>query len=147
MRKPATRDLSDRHEEFLAETFGGRRTPGSGNQFHRQMDVRDSPDTPLALAWDGKATLGKSVGVSREMWEKAREQAGSEIPALALRWYASERLDPALDLVVLSAQDFAAILATARQYERAVACLDVGHVTMGSNDCVQCGRAVGYRED
>jgi hypothetical protein len=146
VRRITTRDLSDKHEEFLADTFGGRRTPGSGNQFSKQMDVRDSPDTPLAMAWDGKSTLGKSVGVTRDMWVKAREQASAQIPALALRWYSNERLDPALDLVVLDLHDFATILDAARHYMRAKDCLRGGHVTMGSNDCVQCGHEVGYEE-
>jgi hypothetical protein len=146
MRKRSTRDLSDKHETFLADTFGGRRTPGSGNQFNRPMDVRDAPDIPHAMAWDGKSTLSRSVGVTREMWQKAREQANTEIPALALRWYDNERLDVGLDLVVLDAHDFAAILEAARRYDRAGPCLDGGHITHGSNDCTQCGRSVGYDE-
>ena len=144
-----TCQLSDRHERFLADTFGGQISPGSGNQFRRQMDVRDHPDTAHAMAWDGKATLGKSVGVTREMWKKAREQAHGEIPALALRWYGSERLDVALDLVVLSADDFAAILEDARQFRLAEECLTAGHTTSAAtgNACVRCGRPVGYEED
>jgi hypothetical protein len=149
VRRLTTRDLSDRHEEFLAATFGGRRTPGSGNQFNKQMDVRDSPDTPIAMAWDGKATLGKSIGVTRDMWQKAREQAGAEMPALALRWYGSERLDPALDLVVLDAHDFAGILVAAREYERAKECLRRSyHVTKDRppERCEDCGMLLYIQE-
>jgi hypothetical protein len=149
MGSKSTRDMSDRHEAFLAEIFGGRRTPGSGNQFSQQMDVRDSPSTPHAMAWDGKATLGKSVGVTREMWEKARQQAGAQIPALALRWYSDERLTVAQDLVVLDAHDFAAILEDARQYQRVKECLEQGHDVPGwpeapESTCGRCGGRTGY---
>jgi hypothetical protein len=136
--------MSDRHEDFIADTFGGRRTPGSGNQFSKQMDVRDSPEIPLAIAWDGKATLGKSVGVTRDMWQKAREQAGAEIPALALRWYDGERLIPALDLIVFDAHDFAGILMAAREYERTKECMKRGHHHMSGypkGTCYDCGHS------
>lgn len=140
--------MSDAHEEFLAELLGGRRARGSGNQFNDQMDGRNRADVPFALAWDGKSTLGNSVGVSASMWDKAKEQAGGEIPMLALRWYGDTRLTPTRDLVVLDAHDFAAILETARLSERLKECADSGHTTTaGSNDCTNCGRAVGYIED
>jgi hypothetical protein len=67
----------------------------------------------FAFAWDGKSTLGKSVGVSRVMWEKAKEQAGGERPALPLRFYDNERLDVGEDLIVLGLDDFAELLAAA----------------------------------
>lgn len=150
MAEKTTRDMSDRHEDFLAETFGGRRTPGSGNQFHRQMDVRDAPDVPYALAWDGKSTHAASVSVTKAMWDKARLQAAGEIPALALRWYADARLTVVRDLVVLDAHDFAEILEAARMYRRTRVCLENGHVTSGDrehpNNCVACGLAVGHEE-
>lgn len=109
--------MSDAHEEFLADLLGGRRARGSGNQFNDQMDGRNRTDTPFALAWDGKSTLGNAIGVSAEMWRKAKEQAGGEIPMLALRWYGDTRLTPARDLVVLDVNDFAAILEAARENE------------------------------
>lgn len=116
--KPTTRDMSDRHEDFLAELYGGRKTKGSGNQFNGQMDGRNRRyEQAHALAWDGKATQGKSIGISREMWTKAVEQSHGEIPLVALRWYGSGYgLRPELDLVALDAHDFAAILADARAY-------------------------------
>lgn len=150
-RKPTTRKLSDQHEQFLAELLDGRRTRGSGNQFNDQMDGRNDTTQPHALAWDGKATQGKSVGVTRAMWEKAVEQAHGLIPVLALRWYhEGYTLKPELDLVTVEANDFAAILADAREYRRVKQCLELGHVTSGRppspNDCVECGMAVGYTE-
>ena len=105
---PTTRNMSDKHERFLQELFGGRITPGSGNGFANQMDVRNDRTDPLPLAIDGKSTFGKSVGVTMEMWEKAVEQAGDLTPVLALRWYAKDNtLTSKRDLVVLDAHDFA----------------------------------------
>lgn len=117
-RKPTTRDLSDKHEVYLAELLGGRRTRGSGNQFVDQMDGKnDRHEQSHALAWDGKATQGKSVGVTREMWSKAVEQSHGLVPAIALRFYGpGYGLAPELDLIAVEANDFAAILADARAY-------------------------------
>lgn len=117
-RKPTTRNMSDKHEIYLAELLAGRRTRGSGNQFVDQMDGKnDRHEQPHALAWDGKATQGKSVGVSREMWAKAVEQSHGLIPVLALRFYGpGYGLTPELDLIAVEANDFAAILADARAY-------------------------------
>lgn len=110
-KRGTTRAMSDKHEEFLVDLFGGRRTRGSGNQASNPMDGRHSRMSEVcAFAWDGKSTLGKSVGVTREMWEKAEEQSHGERPMLALRFYDTDRLDVGLDLVVISAQDMAELL-------------------------------------
>lgn len=117
--KPTTRDMSDSHENFLAQIFEGRKSRGSGNQFNDQMDGRNRfHETAFPLAWDGKSTLGKSVGVTMEMWEKAVEQAGAEIPVLALRFYTNDRLTAVgADLVTLSIHDFVEILDSARKHQ------------------------------
>lgn len=118
VRKPSTRDLSDRHEDYLAELLGGRKTKGSGSHWRDQMDGKnDQHEQPHPLAWDGKATQAQSCGVSRAMWVKACEQAHGLTPMLALRFYAQGYvLRSELDLVVLNADDFAAVLADARAY-------------------------------
>lgn len=117
MKKLTTRDMSNAHENFLAQILEGRRSRGSGNQFNDQMDGRNDIHTPYRLAWDGKSTLGKSIGVTLEMWSKATEQAGGEIPVLALRYYTNERLTAiGADLVALSVHDFVDILHAARQW-------------------------------
>jgi hypothetical protein len=118
VRKPTTRDLSDKHEDFLAELLDGEKTKNSGAQFNGQMDGKNNRyEQAHACAWDGKATQGKSVGVSREMWAKAVQQSHGLIPLLALRWYGpGYGLTPELDLITLEANDFAAILADARAY-------------------------------
>lgn len=114
-----TRQMSDAHEIFLATLFGGRRSVGSGNQFHDQADGRNSHyDTIFPFAWDGKATLNKSHSITLDTWSKLVEQAHGERPLLALRWYADERLHVGRDLVVLDAHDFAEILEAARDAHR-----------------------------
>jgi hypothetical protein len=118
MKKLTTHDMGDAHEEFLARLLQGRRSRGSGNQFNDQMDGRNDVHTPYRLAWDGKSTLGKSIGVTLEMWAKAAQQAGGEIPLLALRYYSNERLTAVgADLVALSIHDFVEILHAARQWQ------------------------------
>lgn len=113
--RTTTRALSDRHEAHLAEVLGARRTPGSGNGFANPMDVRQNRYDGIAFAIDGKATLAASVSVTREMWTKAVEQAHGERPGVALRFYDDDRLTHALDLVVISLDDFAELLDIARR--------------------------------
>lgn len=106
-----TRQMSDAHEKFLAELIGGRVTPGSGNGFANQMDVRNDARRDLyPFAIDGKSTLSRSVGVSMEMWTKAVQQAHDELPALALRFYHDARLRLSTDLIVVRASDFGSML-------------------------------------
>lgn len=138
-----TRKMSDAHEDWLVDLLGGRKTKGSGNQWHNPMDGRHSSRTMhYAFAWDGKSTFAKSIGVSLEMWDKAKEQAGGERPLLPLRFYADERLRVRLDLVCLAAEDFAEILEDARRYQAAKesGCLVGTHtVAPADSDCVVCG--------
>jgi hypothetical protein len=109
------RKMSDKHEAFLCSLFDGRPTKGSGNQWRDPTDGRNNHmTTRFAFAWDGKSTLGKSVGVSREMWGKVVEQAGAERPMLPLRFYDNERLDVGLDLVVVNAYDLSEMLSELR---------------------------------
>lgn len=115
--KPTTRQMSDVHEEEIQALFGGMVMPGSGNQMANQMDVRQHHlrTGEWSFAFDGKSTLGKSVGVSVEMWEKAVEQAEHEKPALPLRFFEDYRMKGGYHLVVLDANDLAGLIETARK--------------------------------
>lgn len=87
-KKPTTRQMSDAQEEHIAEVFGVRRTRGSGNQFRDQMDDRGHRmDEAVALAFDGKSTLGDSIGIKKSELDKADEQAYGEAPVMAYRFY------------------------------------------------------------
>ena len=102
-----TRQMSDAHEAFLAGLIDGRRTPGSGNQFANQLDVRNDgrrQEWPFAL--DGKSTFARSISVSLAAWNKVEDQAHLESPGLALRFYHDERLRLSTDLIVISAFEF-----------------------------------------
>lgn len=99
--------MSDAHEEHLVEVLGGRRTPGSGNQAANPMDVRGNRyEDEMAFAVDGKSTRAKSISVTREMLDKAVEQAHGERPAIALRYYDDDRLRGHEDWVVIREDDF-----------------------------------------
>lgn len=114
-----TRQMSDVHEEFLAKLFDGKRTVGSGNQFHDQADVRNDVRRQFhAYAVDGKSTFASSISVTRAMWGKLVEQAHDLAPALALRFYDDETLRRSLDLVVVEANDFQELLLDARDWRR-----------------------------
>lgn len=119
MRNGLNRKMSDAHEDWLVRLLGGRKTKGSGNQWQNQMDGRHNHYTggEECFAWDGKATLGKSISITREMIEKAREQAGSEEPMLALRFYRNEELEVDEDWVAIEATTFKDILEKAWMYD------------------------------
>ena len=111
-----TRDLSDRHEAFLAKLTDGRVTPGSGNQPANQADVRgDVRRQPFAFALDGKSTAGGTISVKLLDWRKIQDQAHDEIPAMGLRWYLNGQLRDTVDLVLIDAETFAELLHIARE--------------------------------
>jgi hypothetical protein len=126
-KKPTTREMSDAHEAEIAALFGGMVMPGSGNQMANQMDVRQHHlrTGEWSFAFDGKSTLGKSVGVSVEMWTKAVEQAEHEKPCLPLRFFEDWRLGPqGHHLVVLDANDLAGLIEAARKIDAVKAFLN-----------------------
>jgi len=119
MPRTLNQQMGDAHEADIAEWLKGRVQKGSGNQWHNQMDVVNDPAVPYAMAGDGKSTLGKSIGITRDMWAKAREQTfqGME-PSLHLRFYADETLRKVdTDLTVVDSRFFAEVLADARKWQ------------------------------
>src|SRR5690349_11407580 len=114
-----TRDLSDRHAEFIATLFGAPVQRGSGNQPNRPTDNRMAVTryTPIAFAFEGKATQQQSLGLRLADWQKVREQAHGLRPALAYRFYEKDNLlRPVADLIAVDAHDFAEILEAANTY-------------------------------
>jgi hypothetical protein len=103
--------MAEVHEEHLAEVYGGHRTRGSGNQWREQTDGRQSHrELELAFAWDGKSTRGDSIGVSKAMLHKVREQAHGERPLLPLRYYEDDRLRIFEDYAVIREDDLLALM-------------------------------------
>lgn len=136
-----TRDMSDRHETYLADLLDGRTTRGSGNQWHDQTDGKHTLyEQMYAFAWDGKATMAKSISVSLKMWEKLVEQARPHLPALPLRFYQDARARKVTeDLIVIRLQDFADLLHDANLLHRIKdqGCLRGEHD--GGPVCAVCG--------
>jgi hypothetical protein len=107
MSKHINHTMSRHHEAAMVEALGGRTVVGSGNQAHDKMDGKHTSFSEhYAFAWDAKATMGQSVGVSRSMWGKAVEQAYDRRPMVGLGFYDDERLTTHTHLVVVSMDDF-----------------------------------------
>src|SRR5690242_1814277 len=96
-----TRKMSARHEDDLVDLLGGTRTRNSGATWADQADGHQiNQEGHYRFTWDGKSTLGKSIGVTVEMYGKLCEQARGLIPMLPLRWYRDNRLTKVdLDLI------------------------------------------------
>lgn len=118
-----TRKMSSRHEDDLVAVLGGERTRNSGAVWSDQADGHQTGSEEYwRFAWDGKSTLGESIGVSRKMWRKLEEQSRGLESLLPLRFYANTRLTEVdIDLVSLDVEIFAQILADANAYRRMVA--------------------------
>lgn len=116
---PPSAEMGRRHEVFLAgEVFGGTKTRASGSVWHDPLDGANHHDDPFAFRWDGKSTKAKQIAVTLDMLAKLREQAGSERPALGLRWYGTEDLSKVLeDWVAFTAMDASELLAVSREVE------------------------------
>lgn len=113
------------HEDWVCDVLGATRSPASGSQWQNPGDGRQNQlISEFAFGFDCKSTLGKSIGVSRAMWEKIRLQAGATRPMVPLRFYDNERLDVALDLFVVSADDHLEMAEKIRQLTARVAELE-----------------------
>lgn len=119
MSRTHNQQMADAHEQDIAEWIGGVQHKGSGNQWSRQMDVSNGEKlVPFPLAADGKATLGKSISVTRDMWLKAVAQTFNKIPTIWLRFYKDESLrEVSTDLVVIERREFLEILEAARTHK------------------------------
>jgi hypothetical protein len=110
--------MGDAHEADIATWIEGAQTKASGSQWHNQMDAKNGLKMPFPIAADGKSTLGKSIGITRELWAKFREQTFGEIPVMFQRWYRSVDLRTVdLDLITMEVGDFLPILVAARKWE------------------------------
>lgn len=118
-KKPTTRAMSDKHEDYIHSVIGGRRTRNSGAVWSDQTDVRmDVRDDDLAFAADGKATLGQSISIKLEDWRKLETQAGDLTPVMPIRFYSTYRLDVAQDLWLIDDHTMQMFLEIARDYYR-----------------------------
>lgn len=130
MTRTLVQKMADNHELWIREQIQGRTPKGSGNQWHDQLDAKNGTrNTPFPIGADGKATLNKSLTISREMWKKLQDQCFGEIPTWWGRFYRDENLLISdLDLVALEAEDFQRILAAARMWETTAEAIMEGRV-------------------
>lgn len=112
MHKP-TREMSDRHESFLARLFGGRITKASGATTDKGDGRQHKHEQTYCFAWDGKSTRATSISVKTADWDKVREQTVGYRPMLPIRFYRDDRLVEVTDLVVLDAHDAAELIEVA----------------------------------
>lgn len=117
---PTTRKMSARHEEDLADILSGQQTRNSGAVWSDQGDGHQIQDDGYwRFVWDGKATLGKSISVTREMWDKINRQSRNLLPMIPLRWYQNERLTCVdIDLIAVDAKVFAQMRVDANNWRR-----------------------------
>jgi hypothetical protein len=109
-------EMGRRHDVYLAEIVGGRKTAGSGSQFHDQGDARVSRATRrFGFCAEGKSTRGKGLTIQVDTYFKLLEQAGGDRPVLGLRWYLNDRLDEHADLIAMLPSDFAEIREAAEE--------------------------------
>lgn len=117
MTRTHNQQMGDAHERDIAEWIEGVQQKASGSQWQAQMDVINDERMPFALAADGKATLGKSISITRDMWQKAVGQTFNKIPTIWLRFYRDESLrEVSTDLVVIECRDFLEMLEAARKW-------------------------------
>jgi hypothetical protein len=111
--------MSDRHEAHLASVLQGRKTRNSGATFKDQGDGKQEyRSQEYVFCWDGKATEGKGITVTREMVEKIIEQAHWAQPMIALRWYRNARLTESIDWVAIELDTFAQMQSEANEASR-----------------------------
>lgn len=113
-----TRKMSARHEDDLVALLGGERTRNSGAVWSDQADGHQTGlDQHYRFTWDGKSTLGMSIGITRAMWAKLVKQSRGLTPIIPLRWYRDTRLTEVdLDLIVVEAEVFAEMMNDANAY-------------------------------
>lgn len=111
--------MGDAHEERMAEALGGRKTKGSGNQWHNQADGRHSHyEDEVAFAWDGKSTRGKSLSVKLDDLDKIEEQSHGERPAMGYCFYGNDRLTEYRDFMLIRLEDLAELVHRSRALSR-----------------------------
>jgi hypothetical protein len=108
--------MSELHEKFAADLFGGEKSRASGATWKNQGDGENNRmSTRFPFTWDAKSTRGKGITVDRAMIDKITEQAGGQDPAILLRFYDTDDLrEIGHDWVAVPAAAFGELLAAAR---------------------------------
>lgn len=111
-RRGSVKALSVEHEEYIADLFGGRRSPSSGGALHDPGDVRAAPYLIECKMTGTPAETSKKSKLAKD-FEKIAQEAHPEglDPMLALRYYDEDsplaNREGWVDLVVMRASDAA----------------------------------------
>jgi hypothetical protein len=109
-KRGSTKDLSVRQEDFIAATYGGKRSASSGAADNDAGDVR-CDDTLFECKVTGGPTRPSKLPIFVQQMEKIAEEAYEESrhPALALRYYEPDSIlanrEGWIDLVVRRVDD------------------------------------------
>lgn len=109
-RKGSSKELSVRHEEWVAKYFGGKRSKSSGGAGHDSGDVR-TPNWLIECKMTGNPLKPSRLPKFAQQFEKIANEAYQEgsRPMLALRWYVPDSKladsDGWVDLIVLRPED------------------------------------------
>ena len=110
-RRGSSKWLSQQHEEYIAQKYGGSRSPSSGAAPSDQGDVR-SPSALIECKHRGSYTRpAQSISIRLSDLEKICDEAWSEgkTPILALRMYNPDSVlsdrDGMIDLIVKLERD------------------------------------------
>ncbi len=119
------KNMGDKHEQHAAEVYGGRVTPGSGNEWARQTDGRVSRyEHAVAFARDCKSTRSRSISIKRDDLDKLCLQAEPERPMMPIRFYDDDRLRGYEDWVLIREDDFLELLQRSETLSRIESVLD-----------------------
>lgn len=117
--------MGDKHEEHAAEVYGGRMTPGSGNQWNRPTDGRISRyEHTMAFARDCKSTRARSMTIKRDDLDKLQEQAQPERPMMPIRFYDDDRLRSYEDWLLLTEDDGLELMARSEKLDILTAAIE-----------------------
>lgn len=104
-RAKTTTALAQRHENYIAKMYGGRRSPSSGASWSDRGDVRLTIKDDFEFTSECKATEAKSYSLKLDTWKKIVEEAQEQNrrPCMFVRF--QTETGETIDLVVRSIHD------------------------------------------
>ena len=105
MGKKTTTAMAQKHENYIAKMYNGRRSPSSGASWADRGDVRFTIKNDYDFTSECKATEKKSYSLKLETWEKVVEEAAEQNrrPCMFIRFELES--GKTVDLVVRSIHD------------------------------------------
>jgi Holliday junction resolvase len=106
MSKKTTTSMAQKHENYIAKMYGGRRSPSSGASWSDRGDVRITIRDDFAFTAECKTTEKKSYSIKLDTWNKIVEEAQEQNrrPCMFIR-FEDESGKQLADLVLRSIHD------------------------------------------